>query len=64
MKFQISERRACRVVGQPRSCQRYVITLRTDEAPLVKRMLELVRKTTRFSLRDAKYKRCRRHAPS
>ena len=51
MKFQISERRACRVVDQPRSCQRYVVTPRTDEAPLIKRMLELVRKRPRFGYR-------------
>jgi len=35
----ISERRACRVVDQPRSCQRYA----DDEDALVKRMLHLVR---------------------
>lgn len=51
MKFQISERRACRVVDQPRSCQRYVNMPRTDEAPLIKRMLELVRKRPRFGYR-------------
>lgn len=50
-KFPISERRACRVLDQPRSCQRYASTPRTDEVPLIKRMLELVRKRPRFGYR-------------
>jgi hypothetical protein len=42
-KFSVSERRACRVTGQPRTSQRYQSKPRDDERPLVKRMLELVR---------------------
>jgi hypothetical protein len=50
-QFAVSERRACRTLDQPRSCQRYEPTPRTDEAPLTKRMLELVRKRPRFGYR-------------
>jgi hypothetical protein len=42
-EFTISERRACRVLDQPRSCQRYVAKPRDDEDALVKRLLQLVR---------------------
>lgn len=38
-----SERRVCRVLGQPRSTQRYAAVVRDGEGPLVKRMHELVR---------------------
>lgn len=47
----MSERRACRVLDQPRSCQRYQAQPRSDEASLVKRMLELVRQRPRFGYR-------------
>lgn len=47
----MSERRACRVVDQPRSCQRYQAKPRSDEQGLVKRMLELVRRRPRFGYR-------------
>lgn len=50
-QFAVSERRACRTLDQPRSCQRYEPTPRTDEAPLTKRMLELVRQRPRFGYR-------------
>jgi len=50
-EFTISERRACRVVDQPRSCQRYAAKPRDDEGALVKRMLELVRQRPRFGYR-------------
>ena len=50
-KFTVSERRACRVIGQPRSCQRYVVKPRDDESALVKRMLQLVRQRPRFGYR-------------
>ena len=49
--FTISERRACRVLDQPRSCQRYAAKPRDDEAALVKRMLQLVRERPRFGYR-------------
>ena len=46
--FTTSERRTCKVVDQPRSCQRYAAKPRDDEAALVKRMLCLVRQRPRF----------------
>ena len=50
-EFTISERRACRVLDQPRSCQRYMAQRRDDEQALVKRMLHLVRQRPRFGYR-------------
>ena len=37
----VSERRACRVLGQPRAVQRYTPEVRADEAPLTGRIVEL-----------------------
>lgn len=37
----MSERRACRVVGQPRSVQRYLPSTRDDEDALTRRIIEL-----------------------
>ena len=50
-QFQVSERRACKVIDQPRSSQRYQSKPRDDESPLVKRMLELARHRPRFGYR-------------
>lgn len=50
-KFTVSERRACQVIGQPRSSQRYRAQPRDDEAALVKRMLERARERPRFGYR-------------
>ena len=50
-KFGVSERRACTVVDQPRSSQRFEAKPRTDEAPLVKRMLQLARAKPRYGYR-------------
>jgi putative transposase len=50
-EFSVSERRACRVTGQPRTSQRYRAKPRDDERALVKRMLELVRARPRFGYR-------------
>lgn len=49
--FDVSERRACDVVVQPRSSQRYQVTVRDDESRLVARMLELVRRFPRYGYR-------------
>ena len=49
--FEVSERRACRVLGQARSTQRYESNPRDDEAGLVSRLLELVRRRPRFGYR-------------
>ena len=50
-QFAVSERRACRAIGQPRSSQRYRSRPRSDEPRLVKRMLQLVRRRPRFGYR-------------
>lgn len=50
-EFGISERRACRVIEQPRSSQRYRAQPREDETPLVKRMRELTGRRPRFGYR-------------
>lgn len=47
----VSERRACGVIDQPRSSQRYQSQPREGEAELVKRMLELVKKHPRYGYR-------------
>jgi hypothetical protein len=38
---EVSERRACRVLGQPRAVQRSAARVRDDEAPLTGRIVEL-----------------------
>lgn len=50
-QFATSERRACRVLSQPRSSQRRRLQPRADEARLVKRILELVRRHPRYGYR-------------
>jgi transposase InsO family protein len=50
-KLEVSERRACEVVDQPRSTQRYEPAAKEDEPRLVARMLELVRERPRFGYR-------------
>lgn len=50
-RFGATERRACRVVGQPRSSQRYVPRKKGDEASIVTKMHELVRRHPRFGYR-------------
>jgi transposase InsO family protein len=37
----VSERRACRVLGQSRATQRFLPSVREDEAPLTRRIIEL-----------------------
>jgi putative transposase len=49
--FEISERRACRVLEQPRSSQRYVFTRVGKDAALVERMVALSRKNPRYGYR-------------
>jgi transposase InsO family protein len=50
-KLSVSERRACEVLGQPRSTQRYAVQEDESEKQLVKRMLELVREHPRYGYR-------------
>ncbi len=47
----VSERRACTVLGQPRATQRYAVRTRDDEKPLVQRMLRLARRHPRYGYR-------------
>ena len=49
--FGVSQRRACRLLGQPRSTQRQTPKTNQEEGRLVTRMLELVRKHPRFGYR-------------
>ena len=49
--FGASERRACRVLGQPRSTQRQQPRTNEEEERLVRRMLELVRLHPRYGYR-------------
>jgi len=42
---EVSERRACRVLGEPRAVQRYTARVRNDEGPLTGRIVELHRCT-------------------
>ncbi len=47
----VSERRACRVLGQPRSTHRHQTRPRSDEPPLVTRMIELASRFGRYGYR-------------
>ena len=49
--LEVSERRACRVLEQPRSSQRYVSTKVGKDAALVQRMVALCRQNPRYSYR-------------
>jgi len=50
-KFGVSERRACRVLGQHRSTQRHIPNDREDEEQLVADMIELARQFGRYGYR-------------
>ena len=50
-RLQVSERRACRTIDQPRSSQRYVAKDRADEKVLTGEMLKQVRLHPRFGYR-------------
>jgi len=49
--FAVSERRACKLLGQPRATQRYLPSVRDDEAPLTKRIVELASMFGRYGYR-------------
>ena len=49
--FEVSERRACRVVNQPRSSQRHVSTRAGKDAALVEKMIVLSRENPRYGYR-------------
>lgn len=50
-RFEVSERRACRVVDQPRSSQRYISTKAGKDAALSHRMVALSRNNPRYGYR-------------
>lgn len=50
-QFAVSERRACAVLEQPRSTQRYQIRQKSDEVALCRRLRELVCRRPRFGYR-------------
>lgn len=50
-EFTVSERRACRVLDQPRTSQRYRAQRRSDEAALAQRVLQIVRAHPRYGYR-------------
>ena len=47
----LSERRACRVIGQPRSTQRYISIIKTDEESLRSDIIRLATKYGRYGYR-------------
>ena len=49
--FKVSERRACRVVDQPRSSQRYSSTKAELDTALMQRMVALSRENPRYGYR-------------
>ena len=50
-QFDVSERRICRALSQPRSTQRYLSGIRDGEELLIKRMIELATKYGRYGYR-------------
>ena len=50
-RYRVSERRAGRVLNQPRSTQRYAPSERDDEAPLTRRIIELASAYGRYGYR-------------
>ncbi len=49
--FDVSQRRACQVISQPRATQRYERILKNDEPVLVKRIIELTKQYGRYGYR-------------
>ena len=47
----VSERRACRVLGQPRATQRRLVVVRDDEAALTRAIIELASEYGRYGYR-------------
>ena len=50
-RFEVSERKACRVVGQSRAVQRYVATVRADEDALTQAIVALAAEYGRYGYR-------------
>ena len=49
--FDVSQRRVCQLISQPRATQRYERILKNDEHVLVKRMIELTPQYGRYGYR-------------
>ncbi len=49
--FEVSQRRACQVLGQPRATQRYEQVQKSDEPVLINRMIELTKQYGRYGYR-------------
>mgnify|MGYP001162243629 CR=1 FL=1 len=50
-RFEVSERRACQVLRQPRATQRYLPKVRDDEQPLTRRIIEMASIFGRYGYR-------------
>jgi transposase InsO family protein len=50
-KLKVSERRACRVIGQPRSTQRYLGQKAERDRPLMERIIVLSKENPRYGYR-------------
>ena len=50
-KYGLSERRACRIVSQPRGTQRYAPTVRADEDALTRAIVALASEYGRYGYR-------------
>jgi putative transposase len=50
-RFSVSQRRACAVLGQPRSTQRYRVKVRDGEVELTKRLVRLAKKHPKYGVR-------------
>jgi transposase InsO family protein len=50
-KYDLSERQACRLVGQPRGTQRYSVIVRADEDALTRAIVELASQYGRYGYR-------------
>ena len=50
-RFKVSQRRACKMLRQPRATQRYLPNIRADEKPLTGRIIELALMYGRYGYR-------------
>lgn len=50
-KYRLSERHACRIVGQPRGTQRYSVIVRADEDALTRAIIEMAAQYGRYGYR-------------
>ena len=50
-RFKVSQRRACKMLRQPRATQRYLPNIQVDEKPLTRRIIELASMFGRYGYR-------------